>query len=296
VAFSSMTGFARAEGTSELCSWVWEAKSVNAKGIDVRVRVPHGFERLETEVRGRGKKLFGRGNISLNLNVNWHRAGSTYRVVEETLDGIIAVLPALREQVPDAAPPSLDGLLGLKGVMEAVDEPLDEDATAALDAAFLEGLDDTLNALRQARDEEGARLGNVLSGQLTEIETQCVEAGKLAALRPDAIKQRLADQVKELADSVSGITEERLAQEAALLMLKADVREELDRLTAHIAAAHELMAQEGAVGRRFDFLCQEFNREANTLCSKSSDVALTRVGLELKAVIDQMREQVQNVE
>ena len=293
---NSMTGFARTEGDSDACTWVWEAKSVNAKGLDVRVRLPHGFDRLEQTVRERGKKQFQRGNISVNLNIRWERPQASYRVDVDTLDRLLSVVPELRDRVPDIAAPSVDGLLGLKGVIEAVEDTLDEASQEALEAILLDGLDRTLAALKDARGEEGARLSEVVTAQLTAIAGQCSAAGDLAALRPDAIRARLLEQVRELADAVPPLSEERLAQEAAVLMLKADIREELDRLQAHLEAADELVAGEGAVGRRFDFLCQEFNREANTLCSKSSDVALTRVGLELKTTIDQLREQVQNIE
>jgi len=291
-----MTGFARAEGGNDFCTWAWEAKSVNAKGLDVRLRLAGGFEALEAVVRERAKGRFRRGNLSLNLNVNWQRAGASYRLNAETLEQVLDALPTLRERLPDAPPVSIDGLLGVKGVMETVEEPLAEDDQAQVHADVLEGLEATLTALAEGRGKEGAQLTELVSGQLGAIETLCAAAEDLAAMRPDAIRARLEEQVAELAAAVPAIPEDRLAQEAALLMVKADVREELDRLAAHVEAARELIGTDGAVGRQFDFLCQEFNREANTLCSKSSDVALTRIGLELKTVIDQMREQVQNIE
>lgn len=291
-----MTGFARVEGAHDLCTWVWEAKSVNAKGLDVRLRLPAGFEMLEVEVRSRVKKRFGRGNISLSLNVNWQRSTGAYQVNADTLNRILKILPQIRDQAPDAGPATLDGLLGLRGVIEAIDDPLDEAEKEVLDQSVLDGVDSVLSGLAEGRGDEGKRLAELLSEQLAAIGSLCSKSEDLAALRPAAIKERLVMQVRELADAVPAMPEDRLAQELAMLMLKADVREELDRLASHQIAAKDLMEQAGPIGRQFDFLCQEFNREANTLCSKSSDVALTQVGLELKTVIDQMREQVQNVE
>lgn len=190
----------------------------------------------------------------------------------------------------------MDGILALRGVLEQSDEEFSDDDVKALESALLEGLDQLLEQLAEGRDGEGARMGGVLHDQLATIETLSEEATTLAALQPDAIRKRIAEQVASLVSDVDALDADRLAQEAAIVMTKADIREELDRLVAHIAAARDLLAEEVPVGRRLDFLCQEFNREANTLCSKSSDTELTRVGLELKAVIEQFREQVQNIE
>lgn len=294
--FNSMTGFARAEGGTAECTWVWEAKSVNAKGLDVRCRLAGGFENLEPVVRDRAQARFRRGNISIGLQLGWVRAGAVYRLNRDAIEGIRDALRELRRMFPDSAPPSLDGLLALKGVMEAGDDQLDEETRNALEAALLGALDMALDGLAQARAGEGQHLFEVIGGQLAGIDALRREAEKFAATQPDAIKARLAEQVRELIDAVPALPAERLAQEAAVLMLKADVREELDRLGAHCEAAAGLLSEQGAVGRRFDFLCQEFNREVNTICSKSADIELTRVGLELKAMIEQMREQVQNVE
>ncbi|MEK9752176.1 MAG: YicC/YloC family endoribonuclease [Rhodospirillaceae bacterium] len=291
-----MTGFARAEGSTGDCTWVWEAKSVNAKGLDVRCRLANGFDNLEPAVRDRVQTRFRRGNISVGLQLSWTRPSGAYRINSDALDGIRDALPKLKELFPDLAPATLDGLLQLKGVMEAGDEQLDADTREQLDAALLKDLDTALDGLGQARAAEGSHLHEVIGEQLSNIETLRHEAEALAASQPDAIKARLAEQVRELMDAVPALPAERLAQEAALLMLKADVREELDRLGAHCEAARGLLSDGQAVGRRFDFLCQEFNREVNTICSKSADIELTRVGLDLKAMIERMREQVQNVE
>lgn len=291
-----MTGFARADGTAEDCAWAWEAKSVNGKGLDVRVRLPRGFDALEPQTRERVAKRFKRGNVSLNLDLTWTRPLATVRVNDDVLEQVLDAIPRVLEARPDAAPPSVDGILGLRGVLEQIDEEPGADARAALEADLLAGLDQALEQLADVREGEGQRLGGVLHDQLADIETLAEQAGDLAALQPDAIRKRLAEQVEMLAHDMPTLDAERLAQEAALLMTKADVREELDRLSAHIAAARDLLGSGDPVGRRLDFLCQEFNREANTLCSKSSDTELTRIGLELKAVIEQFREQVQNIE
>jgi len=291
-----MTGFARTEGATDVCTWGWEAKSVNGKGLDVRLRYPRGFDFIDVPTRERVAKRFKRGNVSLNLDINWTKPQASVTLNEEVLELILTAIPKIQDAVPDVAPPSVDGILALRGVLEQNDEDFSDDEVKALEGALLDGLEQLLEQLAEGRDAEGARMGGVLHDQLATIETLSEEAGELAATQPDAIRQRLADQIAALADDMNGIDPDRLAQEAAIVMTKADVREELDRLSAHIAAARDLLGQDEPVGRRLDFLCQEFNREANTLCSKSSDTDLTRVGLELKAVIEQFREQVQNIE
>ena len=291
-----MTGFARAQGTTDACAWGWEAKSVNGKGLDVRLRLPRGFDVLEGEARERTAKRFKRGNVSLSLDVTWTKPLTTVRINDDVLEQVLEAIPVVLEARPDAALPSVDGILGLRGVLEQIDEEPTEEEREELEDALLIGLEQLLDQLADVREGEGQRLGAVLHDQLADIETLCESAGDLAALQPDAIRKRLAEQVQALTADVGALDSDRLAQEAALIMTKADVREELDRLNAHIDAARDLLASGEPVGRRLDFLCQEFNREANTLCSKSSDTELTRIGLELKAVIEQFREQVQNIE
>lgn len=293
---TSMTGFARAEGGDGVLTWTWETRSVNAKGLDIRFRLAPGFERLDQAVRGRVQKRFKRGSLTVNLNVRSAEGVSAYRVNEVFLDSLLEMLPALKDRVPDVRPPSLDGLLGLRGVIEQAEGRLDDDAFQTVSTAMLKDLDAALGSLAAARAEEGQRLLAPLSDLLERIATLSGEAGRVAALQPDALRRKLEEQVALLVEDVPALPEERLAQEAALLMTKADVREELDRLVAHVASARELLTGDGAVGRRIDFLCQEFNREANTLCSKSQDVELTRIGLELKTAIEQFREQIQNIE
>ena len=294
---SSMTGFARSEGQRDPYAWTWEVKSVNGRGLDARCRLTPGFESLDQAVRERVNKRFKRGNVAVTLTVNWHRGEGGFRINHAMLGELLAAMPEIRRQIPDAATPTIDGLLGLRGIIEPVEEKLDEDTRAGLETAMLADLDKTLDALAAMRGDEGGRLAVSLTQRLDDIERLCSAAEALAALQPDAIRARLKTQVEALIADVPAITEDRLAQEAAILMTKADAREELDRLKAHQESARELLsAPNGAVGRKLDFLCQEFNREANTLCSKSQDVALTRVGIELKTVIDQFREQVQNIE
>jgi uncharacterized protein (TIGR00255 family) len=292
-----MTGFARAEGGLEDLSWVWELRSVNAKGLDLRFRPPPGFEALDPLVRATVNKRFKRGSVSVNLQTRRETGGGAYRINEDFLGQVVARLDKLKAEVPDARPPSLDGILGLRGVIEPVDQMMAEDAFEATAKAMMADLDAALSGLAAMRDEEGGRLLAVLNGQISQVADLTERAAAVAGAQPDAIRQRLNDQLARLVADNPAMPEERLAQEAAILMTKADIREEIDRLTAHTEAARELLEKaDGAVGRRLDFLCQEFNREANTLCSKSPDTELTALGLDLKAVIDQLREQVQNIE
>lgn len=296
MSISSMTGFARSEGQRDGRAWMWEVKSVNGRGLDVRCRLALGFENLEQAVRDRVAVRCKRGNVSVTLTVTRSQGDGGYRINQAVLAELLATLPQIRKQIPDAATPSIDGLLALRGVIEPIEETLADAARAALEAAMLADLDKALEALSAMRDDEGARLSAALRSRLDEIGRLTDAAEELAALQPAAIRERLKTQVEMLITDVPAIPEERLAQEAAILMSKADMREELDRLKAHGEAARELMEVNGAVGRKLDFLCQEFNREANTLCSKSQDVEMTRIGIELKAAIEQLREQVQNIE
>jgi uncharacterized protein (TIGR00255 family) len=290
-----MTGFARREGGDQQQTWVWEAKSVNGKGLDVRVRVPSGLDRLEHEVRGRVPKALARGNVSVSLTVERGERRQQLQVNREMLDQLVRLTRELREEV-DAEPPRLDGLLAVRGVLETVEEPDDEATREAREQAMIADLQGLLDDLAAARVQEGEALHQMAETHLAEIARLTEEARQCAASQPEALREKLRRQVQDLLDTRTGLSEDRLAQEAALLASKADVREELDRLDAHVAAARDLLAEGGAIGRRLDFLCQEFNREANTLCSKAGDVALTRTGLSLKNAVEQLREQVQNIE
>jgi uncharacterized protein (TIGR00255 family) len=289
-----MTGFARGGGANETLSWSWEAKSVNGKGLDIRTRMPHGFEELEIEARKMTQQNFKRGSINIGLTVRQTEGRKQFQINRELLDGLIETAGELAADGLEK--PRLDGLLAVRGVVDFADEA---EGLAAGDGSLggMKGsLEEVLGALAHTRDEEGGRIAKILGEQLESIAAACGEAESAAAMQPQAIRQRLARQVAELTEDRPELPEERLAQEAALLMTKADVREELDRLSAHLEAARELLAEEGAIGRRLDFLCQELNREANTICSKAADLELTRIGLEIKAMIEQFREQVQNIE
>ena len=290
-----MTGFARQEGGDGTLAWVWEVKSVNGRSLDVRCRVPSGYEALEIAARTTAQEHCARGNLQLSLIVNRGRVPLRLQVNRELLDQLVEVVRELEEQVR-AAPPRLDGLLAVRGVIEAVEEEETKEQMDTRQAAMEEDLVLALEALTAMRRAEGRRLEAVVAGRLTEIERLTGAAGETSAARPEALRARLRAQVEELLEAAPALPEERLAQEAAILAAKADVREELDRLEAHVAAAREILAKGGTIGRRLDFLCQELNREANTLCSKSWDVDLTRIGLDLKSAIDQLREQVQNIE
>lgn len=290
-----MTGFARADGHEDGVSWIWEIKSVNGKSLDLRFRLPPGFEALEVPLRISIARRLKRGAVSVTLGLTRAAYASGLRVNREALAQVTALAQELVAQ-GKAAPPRADGLIGLRGVLESGEEAEDEASRERRQAALLESFEVALRALVAARVAEGERLIPVLEARLAEIAQLVAAAEDSAAAQPQALKERLAEMVAQLLDASPALAPERLAQEAALLVAKSDIREELDRLSAHIIAAQELLAEGGAVGRRFDFLCQEFNREANTLCSKSADVALTRLGLALKAAIEQLREQVQNLE
>jgi uncharacterized protein (TIGR00255 family) len=295
-----MTGFARAEGSlaDGQGAWVWEARSVNGKGLDVRLRLPPGAEALEPAVRKRASARMSRGNVTLALHLTQAADAQVYKVNEVLLDSLIDI--AMRKSGAErdrVAPPRIDALLAVKGVVEAADNTFATDAERdARHAELLAGLDQALDKLSEARAAEGVHLGDMLSRHLETIDKLTADAAALAALQPAVLRERLKAQVDALLESSSKFSEDRLAQEAAVLATKADVREELDRLTAHVSQGRTLLENGDPCGRKLEFLSQEFNREANTLCSKSTDVELTRIGLELKAAIDQFREQIQNVE
>ncbi len=289
---ASMTGFARQAGGDGRLTWMWEVKSVNGRGLDVRCRLPSGHEGLEAAARATAQKHCTRGNLQIALAIDRGEASARFQINRDLLDQLVA----LTREIEGAAPPRIDGLLAVRGVVETVEEEATKDQLDARMAAMEADLARALGALTTMRRAEGERLKDIILERLDEIERLTAAAGENAAVQPEAVRERLRTQVEELLNAAPALPEERLAQEAALLATKADVREELDRLSAHVAAAREHMAEGGPIGRRLDFLCQEFNREVNTLCSKSWDVALNRIGLDLKAAVDQLREQVQNVE
>ena len=290
-----MTGFARQEGGDGTIAWTWEIKSVNGKSLDLRCRLPAGYDALEPVVRGTVPERCARGNMQITLSVNTSEQPLRMRVNRELLDQLLELAKTLGDET-GAEPPRLDGLLALRGVVEAVEEEETPEAREAREAAMAADLGLALDALVEMRRAEGKRLKGLVEGHLSSIAGLTGKAAATAAAQPEALRARLKQQVEELLAASPALPEERLAQEAAVLVTKADVREELDRLDAHLAAAKELLAEGGPVGRRLDFLCQEFHREANTLCAKAADVELTRLGLELKGAIDQLREQIQNLE
>lgn len=294
----SMTGFARADGQDASHAWSWEVKSVNGRGLDMRFRLPQGFDAIEAGARRLVAERVRRGNLTIGLQLSETRAVTGYRVNRELLQQLVGIVREVEGMI-DASAPTIDGLLALRGVIEVV-EPVEEAAVKeGRERAMLETLAAAVGKLQAVRGEEGARLAAIFEEQVDEIERLTAEAAELAAARPDALKTRLTEQVQALLGHVPALSEERLAQEIAVLVAKADVREELDRLGGHISAARKILASggdSGGAGRQLDFLTQEFNREANTLCSKSGDKELTRVGLALKLAVDRLREQVQNIE
>jgi uncharacterized protein (TIGR00255 family) len=292
---ASMTGYARAGGAVGEVTFTVEAKSVNGRGLDLRLRLAPGFDVLESELRRRVAATVERGSVTLSLNVERDSAATDIVVNASALSVVVSALEALAHRI-EGQPPRLDGILGLKGVLVERQHAPDPDAEAALNAAILAAADECLAGLVVARRGEGAHLGRIVGQRLDEIAALVAAAEAHPARTREAILARLRGQLEALREAGAGLAEDRLAQEALLLATKADIREELDRLTAHVAAARALLAKGGAVGRRLDFLSQEFNREANTLCSKANDVGLTAIGLDLKAAIDQLREQIQNLE
>jgi uncharacterized protein (TIGR00255 family) len=295
MALSSMTGFARGHGVTGAYAWSWELKSVNAKGLDVRLRLPPGWDAVEGSARARATEKLSRGTVYANLTVERKGVAPTVKVNEPVLNAVLATLKSLAGKV-DAAPPTLDGILSLKGVIEVSDADEIEQDRRAAEAAIVTGFDKALSDLIAMRSEEGATLGRLLTERLAEIAALAARAEKTPGRKAEAIKARLAEQVATLLAASQRFDSDRLHQEAIMLATKADIREELDRLASHVAQAQKMLASGGAVGRRLDFLAQELNRESNTLTAKANDVELTNIGLELKSVVEQFREQVQNLE
>ena len=294
-----MTGYARAQGSDERRRWVWEARSVNGRNLEIRCRVPQGFDRLENPARAAIGNRMKRGNVSLTLTVASEQQSKPLRINRALLAELAVLVEEVRKGT-GAAAPAADGLLRVRGVIEEEEGSEEsEEALAALDRALSGTLDEALKALAAARAAEGRALAVVIDRHVGEIEDLCKRAADRASAQIGTVRARFESQLGELLERAPQLSEERFAQEVALLVGKADVREELDRLAAHIAQARTLLADarpDNPVGRKFDFLCQEFNREANTLCSKSADIELTRIGIDLKGAIERLREQVQNVE
>jgi uncharacterized protein (TIGR00255 family) len=295
MALSSMTGFARSHGTSGPYAFEWELKSVNAKGFDLRMRLPPGWDEIETIARKRAADVLSRGTVYANLTVKRGNALSSVRVNEDVLNAILRIAADLAGKI-DAVAPSVDGLLAIKGVIEVVEPESDETEDKAAKAAVAVAFDEALTALVTMRKREGDTLGQILSQRMDEIEMLAKKAEAAPGRKPEAIRARLAEQIATLLEASDRFDGDRLNQEALMMAAKADIREELDRIASHIAQVREMIAKGGPVGRRLDFLAQEFNREVNTCCSKSNDIDLTNTGLEMKNVVEQFREQVQNLE
>ena len=293
---TSMTGFADARGLHGTLRWRWETKSVNGRGLDLRFRAPLGYEGLESGARTLASERFKRGSLQIVLTAAADDAGRGFRVDPVALAEAVRLAKRVADET-GLEPARVDGILALKGVVaQEENAALNDEARMARDAAMLESLAGAYDLLTRARSNEGAKLEAIILRQIGEIERLTIEARALALQQPFILRERMMAQLKELIAPGSTVPEERVAQEIAILASRADLSEELDRLTAHCQEARALIAAREPAGRKLDFLAQEFNREANTLCAKSSDIQLTHVGLALKAVIDQLREQVQNVE
>ena len=289
-----MTGFARAQGEHGGRNFVWEIKSVNARGLETRVRLPSGFDRLEARLKKALAKKISRGTVYISLSVFSSETESSFALNEAAFKEALSWVQKIQSEI-DCSKPTPEGLLAVRGVVEQKDASIDQDMTDALDAALMASFDEAVSALAENRQAEGLHLSKALERQLAEIERLAALARENKATTLDYIREQIETQLADLLDN-DQLSEERLNQEAAVLAIKADIREELDRLDGHVVAARGQISTGGAVGRRLDFLTQEFNREANTLCSKAGDMALKRTGLDLKTVVDQMREQVQNLE
>lgn len=294
-ALASMTAFARASGTAGAWRFAWELRSVNGKGFDLRLRLPPGFDFLESDVRALAAGRLTRGSVSATLTTAREGENVTVRVNRPALEALFAAVGESAKAL-GVQNPGIDSLLSVKGIVEVSEVQESEADLRALGTSISAGFSDALDALGAMRVQEGEALRAILLARLDGIATLVEAAEALPERALEAIKARLAEQVRTLSEASVALDPDRLHQEAVLLATKADVREELDRLAAHLAQARDLIAKGGPVGRRLDFLAQEFNREANTLCSKSNSVALTQIGLDLKLLVDQFREQIQNVE
>jgi uncharacterized protein (TIGR00255 family) len=295
MALSSMTGFARSHGASGPYTFEWELKSVNAKGFDLRLRLPPGWDEIEAHAKKRAGELLVRGTVYANLNVKRTNAVAQVRINEDVLAAVVKVAGQVAGKI-DAVAPSVDGLLAIKGVIEVVEPEGDEEEDKAARAAAMAAFEQALTELVEMRRREGASLGQVLAARVDEIENLARRAEVAPGRKPEAIRARLAEQIAALLEASDRFDQDRLSQEALMLATKADIREELDRIASHVAQARDILGKGGPVGRRLDFLAQEFNREVNTCCSKSNDIELTNTGLAMKNVVEQFREQVQNLE
>lgn len=290
----SMTGFGRSSGRSGTWTWAWEIRTVNSKGLDLRLRLPPGFDAVDIEARAVISAALTRGACHATLTTTREGAGADVRINRAALDALIARLADVPLNA-SVRPASLDGLLSLRGIVETGEQEDDEASRARLAADVLAGLKAALEAVAAMRRAEGAAIGAVLGERVARIGELARQAENAPGRGAEAVKARIARQIEALG-LTQGLDPARLHQEAVLLAARADIREELDRLHTHARAANDLLRKGGAIGRRLDFLAQELGRESNTLCAKSNDSALTAIGLELKVEVEQFREQVQNIE
>ena len=293
---TSMTGFARTTGLINGFSWVWEVKSVNGKGIDIRCRLPQGLENIDNDVRSMTKRLFKRGNFNINLEINGGMGKEVYEINIEHLKNLINFIDAEHSSLKNFAKPQLDNLLNVRGVIEKSNKSEFDGNLKEFTKNILLGMEKVLKALLESRSNEGRRIHEFLSKQLRSIRNLQKKASKIADAQSQKMYDNLKEQVLLLTSSPVALSEDRLLQEVALLVAKADICEELDRLESHMDAADALIKNGGSIGRQLDFLCQEFNREVNTICSKSLDIRIVKIGLELKLLFEQFREQIQNIE
>lgn len=295
MSINSMTGFARRDGSLGHVTWHWELRSVNGRGLDIRLRIPNGLDGIEQPARQQIAQRLTRGNVTANLTVQRQANEVEVRLDENNLAQVIAAAELVRERT-GAPKVSAEAILAVKGVLEIVDKEEDDATKAARHKAIMADLDLALDELQAARRSEGDKLVGLVEQHLSEIGTLNQKVASSPSRTPEAIAERLRNQIEKLGQSAASFEVERLHQEAVMLATKSDLAEEIDRIAAHVASGQELLAAGSPAGRKLDFLTQEFNREANTLCSKSNDIEITRCGLAMKAIIDQMREQVQNIE
>ncbi|MBB3770274.1 uncharacterized protein (TIGR00255 family) [Angulomicrobium tetraedrale] len=295
MALASMTGFARTQGSAGAWNWAWELKSVNGKGLDIRLRLPGGWEGLEIGLKQVAGRALARGNVNATLSMTRTDSAVSVRVNEDMLRAVAASVSKVAAGL-GAPPVHLESLLNIKGVIEITEAEDSEAERRVVEAAIIAGFETAMANLVTMRAQEGAALALVLNERLDGIAALTARAEANPTRQPEAIRAKLAEQIRVLTETAVNFDSDRLHQEALLIAAKVDVREELDRLVAHVAAARAMLGEGGAVGRKLDFLAQEFNRETNTLCSKANDVSLTAIGLELKGLVEQFREQVQNIE
>jgi uncharacterized protein (TIGR00255 family) len=292
----SMTGFAKVDGQHDSCSWSWGLKSVNSKGLDIRFRLPSIFDGLELVLRDRVIKILKRGNVTVTLTIEWFRAAGSFQINQNKLDFVISSLPKIEALVPNLGPTSATDILALHGVIEGFEREITDQQKMDIQKNILDDFDQAIQELQQTRVEEGLRLIKVLTEQLEAISDLTNRAKEKASTQQQTIQDRFQNQMQDLLGVSTKLPDDRIAHEIALLVTKFDICEEIDRLVSHETSAREYLKSDDSVGRKLDFLCQELNRETNTLCSKAADVELTKIGLDLKFFIERFREQIQNIE